>query len=94
MFSGFAHITGTEDGPPTLPSFGLADGIAASYGQLAMNEGLRCLSVTTGSSLLMLWPMMTALGGLTFFDERFTPLQVAGAVLILIATWVVSTQKT
>ena len=28
-FSGFAAITGTADGPPTLPSFGLADGIAA-----------------------------------------------------------------
>ncbi len=31
-FSGFAAITGTADGPPTLPSFGLADGIAAAYG--------------------------------------------------------------
>lgn len=27
--SGFAAITGTADGPPTLPAFGLADGIAA-----------------------------------------------------------------
>ena len=27
--SGFAHITGQPDGPPTLPPFGLADGIAA-----------------------------------------------------------------
>lgn len=26
--SGFAHITGEADGPPTLPPFGLADGIA------------------------------------------------------------------
>jgi crotonobetainyl-CoA:carnitine CoA-transferase CaiB-like acyl-CoA transferase len=30
--SGFAHITGQPDGPPTLPPFGLADGIAAYYG--------------------------------------------------------------
>jgi crotonobetainyl-CoA:carnitine CoA-transferase CaiB-like acyl-CoA transferase len=29
--SGFAHITGMADGPPTLPPFGLADGIAAHY---------------------------------------------------------------
>lgn len=31
--SGFAHLTGADDGPPTLPAFGLADslcGIAAS----------------------------------------------------------------
>ncbi|MEM7253397.1 MAG: CoA transferase [Pseudomonadota bacterium] len=34
-FSGFAAITGEADGPPTLPSFGLADGIAAAYGTFA-----------------------------------------------------------
>lgn len=34
-FSGFAAITGQEDGPPTLPNFGLADGIAAAYGTFA-----------------------------------------------------------
>jgi crotonobetainyl-CoA:carnitine CoA-transferase CaiB-like acyl-CoA transferase len=27
--SGFAHLTGQADGPPTLPSFMLADGVAA-----------------------------------------------------------------
>lgn len=27
--SGFAHMTGSPDGPPTLPSFMLADGVAA-----------------------------------------------------------------
>jgi formyl-CoA transferase len=30
--SGFAHITGEPDGPPTLPPFGLADGVAAYFG--------------------------------------------------------------
>lgn len=30
--SGFAHITGGADAPPTLPPFGLADGIAALTG--------------------------------------------------------------
>jgi formyl-CoA transferase len=34
-FSGFAHITGQPDGPPTLPPFGLADGIAAQSGSYA-----------------------------------------------------------
>ena len=35
-FSGFAHITGEERGPPTLPPFGLADGIAAYHGVFAI----------------------------------------------------------
>ena len=35
-FSGFAHITGEEAGPPTLPPFGLADGIAAYHGVYAI----------------------------------------------------------
>jgi formyl-CoA transferase len=35
-FSGFAHITGETDGPPTLPPFGLADGIAAYHGVFAI----------------------------------------------------------
>jgi len=30
--SGFAHINGQSDGPPTLPSFGLADGLAGLNG--------------------------------------------------------------
>ena len=34
-YSGFAHITGEPDGPPTLPPFGLADGVAAHYGCMA-----------------------------------------------------------
>jgi crotonobetainyl-CoA:carnitine CoA-transferase CaiB-like acyl-CoA transferase len=34
-FSGFAHMTGAPDGPPTLPPFGLADGIASAVGTSA-----------------------------------------------------------
>jgi crotonobetainyl-CoA:carnitine CoA-transferase CaiB-like acyl-CoA transferase len=34
--SGFAHITGQPDGPPTLPPFGLADGVAALTGTYAV----------------------------------------------------------
>ena len=33
--SGFAHITGQPDGPPTLPPFGLADGVTALVGTYA-----------------------------------------------------------
>ena len=33
--SGFAHITGEPDAPPTLPAIGLADGVAAYHGVFA-----------------------------------------------------------
>jgi len=35
-FSGFAHVTGEAKGPPTLPPFGLADGVAAYHGAFAV----------------------------------------------------------
>lgn len=38
--SGFAHITGQSDGPPTLPSFALADMTAALYATIGV---LLCL---------------------------------------------------
>ncbi|MEO0323791.1 MAG: DMT family transporter, partial [Myxococcota bacterium] len=42
-------------------------GVAASYGQLAMNEGYRCLSVATGASIQMLWPVGATVGGWVLF---------------------------
>ncbi|MBI4250920.1 MAG: CoA transferase [Candidatus Tectomicrobia bacterium] len=38
--SGFAHITGQPDGPPTLPPFALADGISALCGTYAVMMAL------------------------------------------------------
>lgn len=66
---------------------------AAGFGQLAMNEGYRCLTVSTGAALQMLWPVVTAFAGLAWFDERFTALQIVGAATILTATWFISTQR-
>jgi formyl-CoA transferase len=39
--SGFAFINGQADGPPTLPSFGLADGIAGLNGAFGVLAALR-----------------------------------------------------
>ncbi len=60
---------------------------AAGCGQLAMNEGYRCLDVTTGASIQTLWPVATTFGGWLLFDERFGALQWIGAVLILASIW-------
>ena len=39
--AGFAHLTGQPDGPPTLPPFGLADGVAGITGAFAVLTALR-----------------------------------------------------
>lgn len=39
-FSGFAHITGQADGPPTLPSFALGDGITSLVGAYSVMMAL------------------------------------------------------
>lgn len=39
--SGFAHLNGYPDGPPTLPPFALADGVAACVGAFATLMALR-----------------------------------------------------
>jgi len=82
---------------PDLPDLALREigllllaATAAGYGQLAMNEGYRCLTVTTGATIQMLWPVSTTLGGWLLFSERFGPLQWLGAVLILASIWQIS----
>jgi formyl-CoA transferase len=63
--SGFAAITGEPDGPPTLPPFGLADGIAALTAAFATMTALRARD-TTGRGqvvdLAIIEPILTLLG--------------------------------
>jgi len=66
---------------------------AAGWGQLAMNEGYRCLSVSAGASIQMLWPVLTTIGGFLLFEETFVTLQLIGAALILASVWRVSVKK-
>lgn len=48
--SGFAHLTGTPDGPPTLPSFMLADGVAALTASYAVMMALYHRDAGRGAS--------------------------------------------
>lgn len=63
--SGFAHLTGQPDGPPTLPAFGLADSIAGIAASSAISMALY---EREGSGrgqvvdLSLLEPIMTAVG--------------------------------
>ena len=64
--SGFAEITGDPDGPPTLPPFGLADGITAQSTANAILLALYHRDVHGGSGqvldLAIIEPILTILG--------------------------------
>ncbi|WP_152363707.1 CaiB/BaiF CoA transferase family protein [Microlunatus speluncae] len=70
--SGFAAVTGEPDGPPTLPPFGLADGIASLTCAFAVLAALRARDVTGRGQVIdlaILEPILSMLGGqLTIFD--------------------------
>jgi crotonobetainyl-CoA:carnitine CoA-transferase CaiB-like acyl-CoA transferase len=51
--SGFAHLTGTPDGPPTLPSFMLADGVAALTATYAVMMALYHRDTHAGAGQLI-----------------------------------------
>lgn len=51
--SGFAHLTGQPDGPPTLPPFMLADGVAALSATYAVMMALYHRDVQGGSGQLV-----------------------------------------
>lgn len=71
--SGFAHITGQPDGPPTLPPFGLADGIAALATAYAIMVALRAREATGRGQvvdLAIIEPILTVLGAQpTAYDQ-------------------------
>ncbi len=64
--SGFAAITGEPDGPPTLPPFGLADGIAALATATAVMTALHHRDRTGGTGqvvdMAIIEPILTVLG--------------------------------
>lgn len=61
--------------------------ILVALAQLAMTHAYRDLDVTRGSAIQMLLPILTSIGGVMWFNESFTSLELAGAALTLIATW-------
>ncbi|MFI7672709.1 CaiB/BaiF CoA transferase family protein [Actinophytocola sp. NPDC049390] len=67
--SGFAALTGEPDGPPTLPPFGLADGIAALATAYAVMVGLRT-GVGQVIDMAIIEPILMLLGGqITAYDQ-------------------------
>ncbi|CAH0227224.1 CoA transferase [Rhodococcus fascians] len=72
--SGFAHLTGEADGPPTLPAFGLADSLAGIAGSSAVSMALLHRTNNGGKGqvidLDLLSPIMAAVGpGVIYADQ-------------------------
>ncbi len=80
--SGFAAITGEPDGPPTLPPFGLADGIAALATSFAVTAALRSAEASGRGQVVdvaIIEPIMMMLGAqITTFDQLGTVQQRLG----------------
>ncbi|MCU1424587.1 MAG: acyl-CoA transferase [Microbacteriaceae bacterium] len=74
--SGFAGLTGEPDGPPTLPPFGLADGIAALATSYALMVALRSAEQTGVGQVIdmaIIEPILMLLGGqITTYDQLGT----------------------
>ncbi|WP_293781768.1 CaiB/BaiF CoA-transferase family protein [uncultured Aeromicrobium sp.] len=63
--SGFAHLTGPEDAPPTLPAFGLADSICGIAASSAVTMALRHRDRSKEGQVIdlsLLAPILTAVG--------------------------------
>ncbi|WP_240747069.1 CoA transferase [Microbacterium sp. K24] len=74
--SGFAALTGDPDGPPTLPPFGLADGIAALATSYAVMAALRSAERDGRGQVVdmaIIEPILMLLGGqITAWDQLGT----------------------
>ncbi len=72
--SGFAAMTGEPDGPPTLPPFGLADGITALATAAATMFALRARDTTGRGQVVdmaIIEPILTILGPQPLWYDQF-----------------------
>ena len=73
-FSGFAAVTGDADGPPSLPSFPIADGVAAMAGAYAVVAALWAREKNGGTGdeidLSLYEPLLSLMGSMAIdYDQ-------------------------
>jgi len=64
----------------------LAIGLLATAGQLIMTEGFRYITVSSGSVITLVSPVLNVAVGAMLFHESFPPLSMAGAGILLAST--------
>lgn len=88
-------MSGTE--AAHLPVIGhgalIGGAIIVGISQLLMTNAYRTMPVSQGSSIQMLLPITTSAGAWLLFTERFTGVEIAGAVVTLLATWRVASSR-
>lgn len=68
--------------------WGLAGGaLIVTIAQLIMTRAYQFMSVSRGSALQMLLPLVTAVGGFLWFGEILRWQEIAGGTITLLATW-------
>lgn len=83
--SGYAELTGAADGPPTLPQFALADGVAALYAAFGVMNALYWRDAGGGGigqciDVSLLEPLVSILGPLTtLYDQLGVQLRRTGS---------------
>lgn len=76
--SGFAAITGEPDGPPTLPPFGLADGISGISAAFAAMVALNARHMTGRGQIVdlaLIEPLLTVLGNQAIVYDQLGKVQ-------------------
>ena len=79
--------------PPIAWSGLIAAAIVVAIAQLQMTRAYQSMSVVKGSSIQMLLPIATGIGGFLLLGETFRPIEIFGAILTLLATWRVVVAK-
>lgn len=67
--------------------------VVVAVAQLQMTRAYQTMSVAKGSSIQMLLPIVTGIGGFVWFGETFHAPEVVGSLITLLATWRVVAEK-
>jgi drug/metabolite transporter (DMT)-like permease len=71
----------------------VTSGLLATFGQLAMTRAYKDLPVAQGSIMQLLLPPLIAVGGVLFFGETYSAIELVGAGLILAACLATTTVR-